>query len=234
MIEITDPVVRPSVLDPLKVARWPVACALMQIRAVKRNWSPEAAQEAIRAAYRDDGNAFRADDPPFEEAEELLDRAVSNPGKFVLHGADGAIEPGLLGPDAKLLPTGSGMGGWTFGLWPNLPDDVADRTLNLWCLRQQVEAVWPLASAQVPATKPVGAVAKPEEKLRPAFKKIKAATEAEEKATGISLRELRPVERDKGLKDRMKAQGLTESELPKERTMREYFNQGPGKPAKSG
>lgn len=74
----------------------------------------------------------------------------------------------------------------------------------------------------------------PPKKSKPSFEKITAAIEAEEKKTGKPFPVLRPVERDKRLTDRMKAQGLKEREIPNERTFREYFNQGPGKPAKSG
>jgi hypothetical protein len=70
--------------------------------------------------------------------------------------------------------------------------------------------------------------------MTPSFKKIQAAIKAEEEATGKPLPVLRVGERNKRLADRMKVQGLTEQELPKARTFWAYFNQGPGKPAKSG
>jgi hypothetical protein len=70
--------------------------------------------------------------------------------------------------------------------------------------------------------------------MRPAFQKIRAAIQAEEEATGKPFPVLRAVERNKRLADRMVAQGLEKQEIPNERTFREYFNQGPGKPAKSG
>lgn len=75
---------------------------------------------------------------------------------------------------------------------------------------------------------------KPELQLKASFKKIKAAIEAEEVATGKPFPVLRPVERDKRLIERMLAQGLKDQEIPRERTFRAYFNEGPGKPAKSG
>jgi hypothetical protein len=70
--------------------------------------------------------------------------------------------------------------------------------------------------------------------MRPAFQKIKAAIQAEEEATGKPFPVLRAVERNKRLEERMVAQGLKKREIPGERTFRAYFNQGPGKSAKSG
>lgn len=89
----------------------------------------------------------------------------------------------------------------------------------------------PAQPKQVRSTGRVTALRKPPKQ---SFEKIKAAIEAEVKDTGKPFPPLRPVERNKRISDRMRVLGLKEQEIPKERTFREYFNNGPGKPAKSG
>ena len=69
--------------------------------------------------------------------------------------------------------------------------------------------------------------------MRPSFLKITNAFTAEVEAGG-RLDELRPVERNARLSDRMKKMGLKDSEIPGDRTFRDYFNKGPGKTEKSG
>jgi hypothetical protein len=83
-------------------------------------------------------------------------------------------------------------------------------------------------------TGPAELEAAPEKKLSPSFAKIKAAIEAEERATQKPFPKLRPGERFKRLADRMLTEGMKDYEIPNIRTFWEYFNRGPGKSAKTG
>lgn len=77
-----------------------------------------------------------------------------------------------------------------------------------------------------------GSLATSRSRLNPSFAKIKEAVDAEVGDNG-RIDGLRPSERNKRLADRMKRLGYRPEEIPSERTFREYFNKGPGKPEKS-
>ena len=63
---------------------------------------------------------------------------------------------------------------------------------------------------------------------RPSFEKIRSAID-HEKDHGAWIDNLRPGERYRRLEERWKLMGYKNSEIPNIRTVREYFNRGPGK-----
>ena len=77
MAKSNGPIMRSTPVDPLDVATWPVACALIWIRAVTRNWSSALTRKRVTLAYREEARAFPAWDPPLEEGRKLIDYAAA-------------------------------------------------------------------------------------------------------------------------------------------------------------
>jgi hypothetical protein len=85
--------------DVLAAERWPVACVIMWIRAVRRGWSMPEVRDHLRRALRVGGAAFRVHDFPLEEVKALIDVAGASDAKLELFHDGGTVEAWQLGPD---------------------------------------------------------------------------------------------------------------------------------------
>jgi hypothetical protein len=132
--------------DVMAMERWPVACVLMWIRAVRRGWSMLEVCDHLRRSLKTGEGAFPVDDYPFEEIKVFTDVAGASDAKLDLFHVDGKVEAWQLGPEARILPTKDPSGRLTFCLFPHPPIDISARLLGLWCHRRQAQAAWPLAS----------------------------------------------------------------------------------------
>jgi hypothetical protein len=130
-------------LDTMELERWPIACVLMWIRAVNRNWSTQSVLENMRRAQQMGARAFADSDFPFEECQVLVESASRNTLDFIIFHNEGKVEIWQLGPDARLLPTKDASGRETFGLFPKPPVDLSEKLVGLWCHRRQVRSTWP-------------------------------------------------------------------------------------------
>ncbi|MEQ1717888.1 MAG: hypothetical protein ABL907_18245 [Hyphomicrobium sp.] len=162
---------------------------------------------------------------------DVLETRYSNepiPSGDAAHLAIRSGVPGI-GPRDALAPDDSQpFMGWQGRFWY----DVRLQASDVFRQFTPCQNHWPLEHAAAASPPHLAGKVKKE---APSARKIREAIEAEEVATLKPFpTTLTPGQRNKRLWDRMNTMGLRRGELPDQRQMRSFFNEGPAKPAKSG
>jgi hypothetical protein len=140
---------RSSPIDPMELEAWPLAAAIEWIRV--RHLSEEQSAKRVRFAFHYDCRIFREDDFPLAEGRLLLDAGLKR--EITIYYSEGELPLKYLGPESQIEPIGPRLCIETGSIDVKRPVSVAgvpgclpypgNAIDSIWCLRPQVQALWP-------------------------------------------------------------------------------------------
>jgi hypothetical protein len=219
----------------LQQQRLPIECVVAWAYGSRKGWSLRRI-EAVATLVAERGHmALPNGLSVLNAARDVLDMSVQNRSVFKILDQHG--EPISISADAQLLPVSPKE--WnephtfhTFAIYPKglLTCSANSRILGVQCLQREVREAWPVINSNPPTTRST-AVKDVRKRVTPNHLKISQAIKLEF-GEGRVPEILRAGERNARLWSRMKGDpmNLLETELPRERQMRDYFK----KAAKSG